>query len=86
LKANVDIAVKECECVENIVVVKRTGNEINWSDRDVWYHDLVEDVPATCPCEMFDAETPLFILYTSGSTGKPKGVLILQVVTCCMLQ
>ena len=75
LKANVDIAVKECECVENIVVVKRTGNEINWSDRDVWYHDLVEDVPATCPCEMFDAETPLFILYTSGSTGKPKGVL-----------
>ena len=75
LKGNVDIAVKECECVENIVVVKRTGNEINWSDRDVWYHDLVEDVPATCPCEMFDAETPLFILYTSGSTGKPKGVL-----------
>ena len=75
LKTNVDIAVKECECVENIVVVKRTGNEINWSDRDVWYHDLVEDVPATCPCEMFDAETPLFILYTSGSTGKPKGVL-----------
>ena len=75
LKANVDIAVKECECVENIIIVKRTGNEINWSDRDVWYHDLVEDVPATCPCEMFDAETPLFILYTSGSTGKPKGVL-----------
>ena len=75
LKGNVDIAVKECECVENIVVVKRTGNEINWSDRDVCYHDLVEDVPATCPCEMFDAETPLFILYTSGSTGKPKGVL-----------
>ena len=75
LKTNVDIAVKECECVENIVIVKRTGNEIHWSDRDVWYHDLVEDVPATCPCEMFDAETPLFILYTSGSTGKPKGVL-----------
>ena len=75
LKGNVDIAVKECECVENIVVVRRTGNEINWSDRDVWYHDLVEDLPATCPCEMFDAETPLFILYTSGSTGKPKGVL-----------
>ncbi len=75
LKANVDIAVKECECVENIVVVKRTGNEISWSERDVWYHDLVEDAPATCPCEMFDAEMPLFILYTSGSTGKPKGVL-----------
>ena len=75
LKANVDIAVKECDCVENIVVVKRTGNEIGWSDRDVWYHDLVKDASSTLPCEMFDAETPLFILYTSGSTGKPKGVL-----------
>ncbi|MDC1016017.1 acetate--CoA ligase [Candidatus Thioglobus sp.] len=75
LKANVDIAVKDCDCVENIVVVKRTGNEIGWSDKDVWYHDLVKDAPSTFPCEMFDAETPLFILYTSGSTGKPKGVL-----------
>ena len=75
LKANVDIAVKDCDCVENIVVVKRTGNEIGWSERDVWYHDLVKDAQSTFPCEMFDAETPLFILYTSGSTGKPKGVL-----------
>ena len=75
LKTNVDIAVKECDCVENIVVVKRTGNEIGWSERDVWYHDLVKDASSTFPCEMFDAETPLFILYTSGSTGKPKGVL-----------
>ena len=75
LKANVDIAVKECDCVENIVVVKRTGNEIGWSERDVWYHDLVKDASSAFPCEMFDAETPLFILYTSGSTGKPKGVL-----------
>jgi acetyl-CoA synthetase len=75
LKANVDIAVKECDCVENIVVVKRTGSEIGWSERDVWYHDLVKDASSAFPCEMFDAETPLFILYTSGSTGKPKGVL-----------
>ena len=75
LKANVDKAVIECDCVENIVVVQRTGNEIGWSDRDVWYHELVNDASPSFPCEMFDAETPLFILYTSGSTGKPKGVL-----------
>ncbi len=75
LKTNVDIATKECDCVEHIVVVKRTGNDVGWSDRDVWYHDLVRDASADFPCEMFDAETPLFILYTSGSTGKPKGVL-----------
>ena len=75
LKVNVDIATKECDCVEHIVVVKRTGNDTGWTERDVWYHDLVKDASADFPCEMFDAETPLFILYTSGSTGKPKGVL-----------
>ena len=75
LKANVDIAIKDCDCVEFVVVVKRTGGEVSWNERDVWYHDLVEDASDNFPCEMFDAENPLFILYTSGSTGKPKGVL-----------
>ena len=75
LKANVDQAVSECDCVDKVIVVKHTGGHVNWNDRDVWYHDLVSDVSAECPCESFDAETPLFILYTSGSTGKPKGVL-----------
>ncbi len=75
LKANVDIATKDCDCVDFVVVVKRTGGEVSWNERDVWYHDLVEDASDNFPCEMFDAENPLFILYTSGSTGKPKGVL-----------
>ena len=75
LKNNVDIATKDCDCVDSIIVVKRTGGEVSWNDRDIWYHDLVEDAADYFPCEMFDAETPLFILYTSGSTGKPKGVL-----------
>ena len=75
LKSNVDIATKDCDCVDSIIVVKRTGGEVSWNDRDVWYHDLVENASGNFPCEMFDAETPLFILYTSGSTGKPKGVL-----------
>ena len=75
LKANVDQATKDCECVDHIVVVKRTGGEVKWNDKDVWYHELVKDASTNFPCEMFDAENPLFILYTSGSTGKPKGVL-----------
>ena len=75
LKANVDKAVAECDCVSAIVVVKRTGGMVEWGERDVWYHSLVAQASIDCPCEMFDAETPLFILYTSGSTGKPKGVL-----------
>ena len=75
LKANVDKATKDCECVDHIVVVKRTGGDVKWNDKDVWYHELVKDASTNFPCEMFDAENPLFILYTSGSTGKPKGVL-----------
>ncbi len=75
LKNNVDIATKDCDCLDPIIVVIRTGGQVSWNDRDSWYHDLVEDAADYFPCEMFDAETPLFILYTSGSTGKPKGVL-----------
>ncbi|MDC9715300.1 MAG: acetate--CoA ligase [Gammaproteobacteria bacterium] len=75
LKANVDIAVAACDCVDTVIVAQNTKGDVAWGDKDVWYHDLVEDMSNECPCESFDAETPLFILYTSGSTGKPKGVL-----------
>jgi len=75
LKANVDQATSDCDCVDAIVVVERTGGKVTWRKRDIWYHDLVKDASPNYPCEMFDAENPLFILYTSGSTGKPKGVL-----------
>ncbi|MEM7304310.1 MAG: acetate--CoA ligase [Pseudomonadota bacterium] len=76
LKANTDQALQECPNVNTVVVVKRTGADIQWKDgRDCWYHELVDHASDQCkPVEM-DAEDPLFILYTSGSTGKPKGVL-----------
>jgi len=75
LKANVDQATRDCDCVDAIVVVERTGGKVTWSEKDIWYHDLVKNASPEYPCEMFNAENPLFILYTSGSTGKPKGVL-----------
>ncbi|RUA04526.1 MAG: acetate--CoA ligase [Gammaproteobacteria bacterium] len=75
LKTNVDKAIEFCDCVEAVIVVQNTKGNVDWGKRDVWYHDLVAEVSTNCPCESFDAETPLFILYTSGSTGKPKGVL-----------
>ncbi|MDH3602975.1 MAG: acetate--CoA ligase, partial [Candidatus Tectomicrobia bacterium] len=76
LKANTDTALKACPNVSTVVVVQRTGGDINWTGgRDVWYHDLTAEASADCPPEEMDAEDPLFILYTSGSTGKPKGVL-----------
>jgi acetyl-CoA synthetase len=76
LKATVDAAMEKSPSVEKVVVVKRTGGDIDMvPDRDFWWHDLVEGVSAECEAVELDSEHPLFILYTSGSTGKPKGVL-----------
>jgi acetyl-CoA synthetase len=75
LKNNTDEAVKGTP-VEKVLVLEHRDGEISWDDeRDVWWHDLVDEQSEECPCEMMKAEDPLFILYTSGSTGKPKGVL-----------
>ncbi|CAA0113476.1 acetate--CoA ligase [Zhongshania aliphaticivorans] len=76
LKANADLALRDCPSIESCLVIKRTGGAINWqADRDIWYHDEVAKVSAECPAVAVESEAPLFILYTSGSTGKPKGVL-----------
>ena len=76
LKDNVDTALNKCPNVHTVIVVKRTGKNISWSEgRDIWYQDTMENVSSDCPAIEMDAEDPLFILYTSGSTGKPKGVL-----------
>jgi acetyl-CoA synthetase len=77
LKHAVDeaIAMGGCEAVQNVIVYKRASNEVQWNtERDLWWHDVIDGQPATCEPEWVDAEHPLFILYTSGSTGKPKGV------------
>ncbi|HUK06835.1 MAG TPA: acetate--CoA ligase [Stellaceae bacterium] len=76
LKANADAALEKCPEVSTVIVVRRTGGQIRWSEgRDHWYHDEIASVSRDCPPVEMSAEDPLFILYTSGSTGKPKGVL-----------
>jgi acetyl-CoA synthetase len=76
LKKNADEAAKGCPGLETMIVVRRTGGSVAWTEgRDVWLHEAAAKVPADCPPEEISAEDPLFILYTSGSTGKPKGVL-----------
>ncbi|NYD77252.1 acetyl-CoA synthetase [Arthrobacter cupressi] len=77
LKPAVDEALaKEGHTVENVVVVKRNGEPVNWVEgRDKWWADTVDTAPAEHTAVGHDSEHPLFILYTSGTTGKPKGIL-----------
>ena len=76
LKQIADEALLQCPNVKKCLVVKRTGNQVNWNhEMDVSFEELEKKVSAKCPPVEMNAEDPLFILYTSGSTGKPKGVL-----------
>jgi acetyl-CoA synthetase len=76
LKRNADTALRQCPGVTTVVVIRRTGGDIDWvAGRDLWYHEICAAASPDCPPEEMAAEDPLYILYTSGSTGKPKGVL-----------
>ncbi|MBK9149916.1 MAG: acetate--CoA ligase [Saprospiraceae bacterium] len=76
LKGIADEALKSCPSIENVLLVKRIGSEVQLqSGRDHWLTEFWEEAAEECTPELMEAEDPLFILYTSGSTGKPKGMV-----------
>jgi acetyl-CoA synthetase len=79
LKKNADEALETSPSVRAVVVYRRTGGDVAWTEgRDHWWHDLVEQQVSdteTCPCEPMDSEDLLYLLYTSGTTAKPKGIV-----------
>ena len=76
LKKIADEAIKKCPNVKKCLVVKNTGNAVDWDEnRDCDLNEIISNQSSFCEPEEMSAEDPLFILYTSGSTGKPKGVL-----------
>jgi len=76
MKSNADAAIQQTPSIENIIVVKRTGEKVTMkNERDHWWHEHINNADSYCDPEHMDAEDPLFILYTSGSTGTPKGVM-----------
>lgn len=76
LKGILDEALEKCPMVERVIVARHTRNDVVMKPgRDLWWHDEIKGMDATCEAEEMDAEDMLFILYTSGSTGKPKGMV-----------
>ncbi|MGO2312138.1 acetate--CoA ligase [Brachybacterium tyrofermentans] len=76
VKSQADDAARDLPALEHVLVVRRTGQDIAWTEgRDVWWHESVGTASEHHEARSFDAEHPLFIIYTSGTTGKPKGLV-----------
>ena len=75
LKSIVDEALKDCDCVDSVIVLNRINSGIMLNENEKWWHDELDKADDNSPAEIMDSEDPLFILYTSGSTGKPKGMV-----------
>jgi len=76
LKELADAAVADCPSIEHVLVLRRTENDVAWTEgRDVWWHDVVPGASADCEPERMNAEDVLYLLYTSGTTAKPKGIV-----------
>ncbi len=76
MKKTADAAVNMSPSVKQVVVFKRLGIDIPWTQgRDIEWDNFVKDKPTISPTEKLPSETPWMIIYTSGTTGRPKGAV-----------
>ena len=75
LKSIVDEALKDCDCVDSVIVLNRINSGITLNHNEKWWNEELDKVDDNNSAEIMDSEDPLYILYTSGSTGKPKGMV-----------
>ena len=76
LKETADASVAATSTIENVIIVQRTGQKVEWNQTtDHWYHELMESASPDCPPEHLNSEDLLYLLYTSGTTAKPKGIM-----------
>jgi acetyl-CoA synthetase len=73
LKSVIDDALKECPSVTSVVVVRRTGESVQWVEgRDHWWHDTVDRQSDSHWCDPFPSDQPFFVLNSSNGNVSQK--------------
>jgi acetyl-CoA synthetase len=76
MKETADEALRQAPTVEHVLVLRRLGREVPWTDgRDHDWHDVTAAQPPEREAAILDPEAPLMVIYTSGTTGRPKGAV-----------
>jgi acetyl-CoA synthetase len=77
MKETADEALADAPSVRNVVVFRRVGRQVPWTEgRDLdWSEVIAADEGGGELTEPLDPEAPLLLIYTSGTTGKPKGAV-----------
>ena len=85
VKKVVDTALEECPCVQSVVVIKNSGNNVAWNEsRDVWYHQAMSTVLQSVRPNGWMRKIHYLSYILRDLLVNPKVYYIPQVVICYM--